>query len=53
MNWGKLLRSESGQTSVEYALVVGVAIAVAVLLAGVLADGAFETFWATVSGALG
>jgi len=52
MNWGIIVRDESGQTSVEYALVIGTAILVALLLSGVLAGGAFQTFWDTVGNAL-
>jgi Flp pilus assembly pilin Flp len=52
MNWGISLRDEAGQTAVEYALVIGAAILVALLLSGVLAAGVFQTFWNTVSGAL-
>jgi Flp pilus assembly pilin Flp len=53
MNWGISTRDETGQTSVEYALVIGAAILVALLLSGVLANGVFQTFWDTVAGALG
>jgi len=53
MNWGIIKRDESGQTSVEYALVIGAAILVALLLSSVVAGGVFQTFWDTVSGALG
>jgi len=53
MNWGNLLRDQRGQTSVEYALVLGVAIVVALLLAAGLADGVFQTFWDKIGSALG
>jgi Flp pilus assembly pilin Flp len=52
MNWGNHLRDQRGQTSVEYALVVAVALTIAILLAGVLANGVFDTFWSTVTDAL-
>jgi Flp pilus assembly pilin Flp len=53
MNRGLLLRDERGQTSVEYALVLGVAIAVALLLAAGLADGVFQGFWDKIGSVLG
>jgi Flp pilus assembly pilin Flp len=53
MTWGTLLRDERGQTSVEYALVLGVAIVVALLLAAGLADGVFQHFWDKVGSVLG
>ena len=53
MNWGILPRDEHGQTSVEYALVLGAAIVVALLLAAGLANGVFQAFWDKVSSVLG
>jgi Flp pilus assembly pilin Flp len=53
MNWGTFLRVERGQTSVEYALVLGAAIVVALLLAAGLANGVFQDFWDKVGSALG
>jgi Flp pilus assembly pilin Flp len=53
MNRGVWRRNELGQTSVEYALVLGVAIVVALLLAAALANGVFEGFWAKVGSFLG
>jgi Flp pilus assembly pilin Flp len=47
------LKAEEGQTAVEYALVVAL---VALVIAGFLAGGAtdfFDTFWQTVTDALG
>jgi Flp pilus assembly pilin Flp len=52
MNRGGWLFDDSGQTSVEYALVLGAAIVVALLLAAGLANGVFEGFWAKVESAL-
>jgi Flp pilus assembly pilin Flp len=53
MNWGILLRGQRGQTSVEYALVLGVAIVVALLLAAGLANGVFQGFWDKIGSVLG
>jgi Flp pilus assembly pilin Flp len=52
MTWGTFLRDERGQTSVEYALVLGAAIVVALLLAAGLADGVFQSFWDKITSAL-
>ena len=51
MNWGTFLRVERGQTSVEYAVVLGAAILVALVLAAGLADGVFQDVWDMVGGA--
>ena len=53
MNWGIRLRDERGQTSVEYALVLGVAILVVLLLAAGLANPVFQGFWDKVTSILG
>jgi Flp pilus assembly pilin Flp len=52
MEWGNWARDEHGQTSVEYALVIGVAIAIVLILSAVLSSGVFDTFWSNVSSAL-
>jgi len=53
MNWGIFLRDERGQTSVEYALVLGAAILVALILAAGLANGVFQGFWDKIGSFLG
>jgi Flp pilus assembly pilin Flp len=45
-------RCEGGQTSVEYAMVVGVVIGIALILAAALSGNVFESFWTTVTDAL-
>ena len=45
MNWGIHLRDERGQTTVEYALVIGVAILVALILEAGVAGSVFQAFW--------
>jgi Flp pilus assembly pilin Flp len=52
MNWGNWARDEHGQTSVEYAMVIGAAIAIVLILSAVLSSGVFDTFWSNVSSAL-
>jgi Flp pilus assembly pilin Flp len=51
-SWGNRVRDESGQTAVEYAIVVATTVVILTLFLAVMPDDLFGSFWSTVNGML-
>jgi Flp pilus assembly pilin Flp len=50
--WGNRVRDESGQTAVEYAIVVAMTVVILALFLAVMPGALFDSFWSTVNGML-
>ena len=50
--WGTLVRDESGQTAVEYAMVVATTVVILALFLAVMPDDLFDQIWELASGLL-
>ena len=50
--WGNRVRDESGQTAVEYAIVVATTVVILALFLAVMPSDLFGSFWSTVSAML-
>jgi Flp pilus assembly pilin Flp len=51
-SWGNRVRDESGQTAVEYAIVVATTVIILALFLAVMPSDLFANFWSTVTGML-
>ena len=50
--WGTLVRDESGQTAVEYAMVVATTVVILALFLALMPDDLFDQIWELASGLL-
>ena len=51
-SWGIRVREESGQTAVEYAIVVATTVIILALFLAVMPGDLFDNFWSTIVGML-